>query len=108
MRSAEIWAVSSLGLTNVVESAVPFHWIVELETKFEPFAVIVKAWPPRVTVLGEIAVKEGVGFSGIVVEGPPLHPAFTNISTAVAKTLTRSRILTISGIALPIMTTHLR
>ena len=79
--------------------------MVEVETKFEPFAVVVKAWPPRVVVMGEIDVREGVGFSCIMVEASPPHPTLTiNVSPAVANRITRTMIFMVSGIALSIMT----
>ena len=52
MSLAGIAAVSWEALTNVVVRFDPFHLTVELETKFVPSTVKVKAGPPAVNVLG--------------------------------------------------------
>jgi hypothetical protein len=61
MSVAGTWAVSWLALTNVVVRVCPFHCTDEVETKFEPFTVSVKAGSPAVTVAGEIDVTVGAG-----------------------------------------------
>jgi hypothetical protein len=54
-------AVNCVGLTNVVDSALPFHCTVDPLTKAEPLIVRVKAGPPTVAELGESPDTEGVG-----------------------------------------------
>src|SRR5579871_1926266 len=46
--------------TKVVVRAVPFHWTTELETKFTPVAVSVKAGPPASAEVGETLLSVGV------------------------------------------------
>lgn len=49
-------------LTRVVTSGVPFHRISAPVVKPDPFAVIVKPWPPTVAVLGltKVSTEEEV------------------------------------------------
>jgi hypothetical protein len=47
--------------TKLVGCFVPFQWTVELVVKFEPTTLNVKAGPPCVLLLGDIAVTAGVG-----------------------------------------------
>jgi hypothetical protein len=54
-------AVSCEGLTNVVVAAVPLKFTADVETKFVPFTVSVKAAPPAVAVVGESDVIAGRG-----------------------------------------------
>jgi mannose/fructose/N-acetylgalactosamine-specific phosphotransferase system component IID len=51
--------------TNVVRSAVPFQFTVEVETKFVPLTVNVKSGPPAAAQLGLSDVI--VGFAPIVI-----------------------------------------
>jgi len=59
MSLAGIAAVSREALTNVVVRFDPFHLTVELETKFVPSTVKVKAGPPVGNVLGFRLVNTG-------------------------------------------------
>ena len=52
IRDAGTAAVSWVEETNVVVSAVPFQFTVEVETKFVPFTVNVNCGPPGVTQAG--------------------------------------------------------
>jgi hypothetical protein len=52
IREAGTVAVSWVEETNVVVSAVAFHFTVEVETKFVPFTVKVNCGPPGATQLG--------------------------------------------------------
>jgi len=52
IRDAGTAAVSWVEETNVVVSAVPFQFTVEVETKFVPFTVNVNCGPPGVTQVG--------------------------------------------------------
>jgi hypothetical protein len=59
MSLARIDAVSWEAPTNVVVRFEPFHLTVELETKFIPSTVKVKAGPPAGTALGFRLVSTG-------------------------------------------------
>jgi hypothetical protein len=52
IREAGTVAVSCVDETNVVASAVAFHFTVEVETKFVPFTVNVNCGPPAVAQVG--------------------------------------------------------
>jgi hypothetical protein len=52
MREAGTVAVSCVEETNVVASAVAFHFAVEVETKFVPFTVKVNCGPPAAAQVG--------------------------------------------------------
>jgi hypothetical protein len=65
--------------TKVVGRLARFHCTTEPETKLEPVAVNVKPGPPRVVLVGEIAVTVGAG-GGTVGEVPP-HPMSRDINT---------------------------
>jgi hypothetical protein len=54
-------AVSCVDETNVVVSAVPFQFTVEVETKFVPFTVKVNCKPPAVAQVGLVEVVVGTG-----------------------------------------------
>jgi len=59
MSLAGIAAVNWEALTNVVVRFAPFHLTAELETKFVPSTVNVKAGPPAVKVLGFRLISTG-------------------------------------------------
>ena len=61
IRAAVTVAVSCVEETNVVVSAVPFHFTVEPETKLVPFTVSVNCGPPAVAQVGLIEVVVGTG-----------------------------------------------
>src|SRR5207249_9676293 len=60
MRAAGTVAVSCVAETNVVASAVAFHFPVEPETKFVPFTVNVNCEPPAVAQVGLSELIVGV------------------------------------------------
>jgi len=76
IREAGTVAVSCVDETNVVASAVPFHFTVEVEIKFVPFTVKVNCGPPAVAQVGLSELI--VGVAPIVnVSGPvPVPLAF--------------------------------
>jgi hypothetical protein len=59
MRMAGTTAVSCVAETNVVASADPFQFTVDVETKFVPFTVSVNCEPPGVTQVGLIELIVG-------------------------------------------------
>lgn len=61
---AGIAALNWVVLTTVVVRFEPFQRTTELEIKFLPVAVSVKAAPPAVALAGEIEVSVGTGFEG--------------------------------------------
>ena len=61
MRAAGTVAVSCVAETNVVVSAVAFHFTAEVETKFVPFTVKVNCEPPAVAQVGLVEVVAGTG-----------------------------------------------
>jgi hypothetical protein len=63
IREAGTVAVSCVDETNVVVSAVAFHFTVEVETKFVPFTVKVNCGPPALAQ---------VGLSELIVGGAPI------------------------------------
>ena len=66
MSAARIDAVTWVALTYVVVRFVPFHLTTELETKFVPLTVRVKAAPPAVADEGFRLVVVGTGLLAAV------------------------------------------
>ena len=64
MSAAAMLAVKLVLEARVVARALPFHWTVEEEIKFEPVTVRVRAVPPAVAELGLREEREGVGLFG--------------------------------------------
>jgi len=62
---AEMGVVSWVLLTKVVGRSDPFQRTAEVEMKFVPLTVRVKAAPPAVAPVGEIEVIAGTGFDGV-------------------------------------------
>jgi hypothetical protein len=85
--SAAVTAACKLVLeTKVVVRALPFHWIVEEETKLDPVTVSVNAAPPTPAELGfsDVAVGDGlliVNVSGL--EVPPPGAGVITVTVAV-------------------------
>jgi hypothetical protein len=76
IKEAGTVTVSCVEETNVVVSAVPFHFTVEVETKFVPFTVKVNCGPPGVAQFGLSVLI--VGVAPIVI---------TNVAVAVLQGL---------------------
>ena len=74
IREAGTVAVSCVEETNVVASAVAFHFTVEVETKFVPFTVKVNCGPPAVAQVGLSELTVGTALIVITsVALPVLH-----------------------------------
>jgi hypothetical protein len=80
IREAGTVAVSCVEETNVVASAVAFHFTVEVETKFVPFTVKVNCGPPAVAQVGLSELRVGAALIVItsvalpVLQGPAPAP----------------------------------
>jgi hypothetical protein len=75
-----------VALTNVVVTADPLKFTVEVETKFVPFTVRVKAAPPFVALAGEREVIVGTGLftaNGEFAEVPPPGAWFVTVTLKV-------------------------
>ena len=94
---AGIAAVSAVVLTNVVASAVPFHTIFDVDTKFVPVTVSVKAAPGATTLVFESAVSVGAGLSIVNVLARVTPPAGAGLSTVTATVPALAR--SVAGIA---------
>ena len=73
-------------LTNAVGRLLPFHSIVEVETKLLPFRVSVKASPPTITFVGESEFKRGTRLLMVklaVFDAPPPGVGFVTCIGAV-------------------------
>ena len=69
--------------TNVVASVFPFHFTVDVETKFVPFTVNVNCAPPAVAQVGLIELVVGTGLLIVNVCGfdvPPPGAGFTTVT----------------------------
>jgi hypothetical protein len=81
--------------TNVVPSVFPFHFTVDVETKFVPFIVNVNCAPPAVAQVGLIEVVVGTGLLIVNVCGfdvPPPGGGFTTVTDAVPAFATRAAV----------------
>jgi xanthosine utilization system XapX-like protein len=74
-------AVSWVDETKVVASAVPFHFTVEVETKFVPFTVKVNCEPPAVAQVGLVEVVVGTGLLIVKVCGLDVPPPGLGLET---------------------------
>jgi transcription initiation factor TFIIIB Brf1 subunit/transcription initiation factor TFIIB len=80
--SAAVTAACKLVLeTNVVVRALPFHWIVEEETKLDPVTVSVNAAPPAPAKLGFSDVAVGDGLLSVNVSGLEVPPPGAGVET---------------------------
>jgi hypothetical protein len=61
MSAAVMDAVSCVALMKVVVLPAPLKFTTDVETKFVPFTVRVKAGPPTVALVGESIVTVGTG-----------------------------------------------
>ena len=107
MSVARIAAVSWVVLTNVVVRSVPFHLTTELEIKFVPLTVRVKAVPPAVADVGLRLVVVGTGLSGTLIvkvwelEVPPPGVGLKTVTRAVpAVAMSAARIDAVTWVAL--------
>ena len=76
-------------------SAVPFHFTVEVETKFVPFTVKVNCAPPAVAQVGLSEVIVGTGLLMVKVcafDVPPPGAGFTTVTDAVPAFATRAAV----------------
>ena len=81
--------------TNVVASVFPFHFTVDVETKFVPFTVNVNCAPPAVAQVGPIELVVGTGLLIVNVCGfdvPPPGAGFTTVTDAVPAFATRAAV----------------
>src|SRR5439155_24780018 len=95
IRAVGTVAVSWVDETNVVVSAVPFQFTVEVETKFVPFTVKVNCAPPAVAQVGLIEVVVGTGLLIVKVcafDVPPPGAGFTTVTDAVPGFATRAAV----------------
>jgi len=81
MSDAGTVAVRVVLLTNLVVSLVPFHSMLELDTKLVPVAVSVNEDPPWVAELGEIEVRVGAGLSTVKVSEEEVPPPGVGLVT---------------------------
>ena len=96
-----------MALTNVVVLALPLKLTTELETKFVPLTVNVKAAAPAVTLVGEIDVSVGTGFGALAtlkttaVEVPPPGVGLITVTLALpAVAMSEARMAAVSCVAL--------
>jgi len=81
--SAPVIAACRLVLeTNVVVRGLPFHFTTDVETKFEPVSVSVKAGEPATNALGAIDASAGAGLSMVKVSGLDVPPPGAGVDTA--------------------------
>src|SRR5580692_9898204 len=85
MSVADTCAVSSVSLTKVVVSGVPFQLIADAATKSLPVTVRVKAGLPEATLDGDSALIEGTGFDALMesVSAPEVPPPGAGVTTVM-------------------------
>jgi len=86
MRDAATVAVSCVEETNVVVSAAPFQFTIDVETKFVPFTVRVNCGSPAAAQVGLIELMAGVALIVNVAppDVPPHPPTVTEAVPGVA------------------------
>jgi hypothetical protein len=83
MSAAVIDTVNCVAFTNVVVLALPLKFTTEVETKFVPFTVSVKATPPFTALAGESEVMVGTGLftaNGELADVPPPGAGFVTVT----------------------------
>jgi hypothetical protein len=65
----------------VLGRGLPFHWIVDVETKFEPVTVRVKPDVPATTAFGVTDAIAGTGLSIVKVRGLDVPPPGAGVET---------------------------
>jgi hypothetical protein len=97
MSAAVIDAETCVADTNEVVMLVPFHCMVELETKLDPFTVSVKDEPPLRTNAGANEEIAGAGLSimkDALADAPPLGAGLVTVTLAVPAASTSAAVMT--------------
>jgi hypothetical protein len=81
MSAAEIAACRLVLEAKAVVRGAPFQWTVDLDTKFEPVTVSVKAGMPAIMVLGLSNVSAGTGLLIVKVRGLDVPPPGAGVET---------------------------
>jgi len=89
MRVTDTVAVSSVEETNVVGSALPFQFTIEVETKFVPFTVKVNCVSPALAQVGLSEVMIGVALM-VKITAPDVPPHPLTVIEAVPGVIMRS------------------
>ena len=83
MSAAEIAACRLVLETKVVVRGEPFHWIADVDEKFEPLSVNAKAGEPATNALGAIDVTAGTGLLIVKVRGLEVPPPGAGLDTVI-------------------------